>query len=304
MKENNKEKFNAFLSKAQVVSKRTFENVHSVAKNFSEKVKSDSQERKLKKLNPLFWEEYRSEMFHLPNIIKIVDDAERRDIELCEGAIGWRNKEANTEVLFLYDEVEKECGLEFVPNFSCNSIYCVDPYDRKRYIRTDCIFVKAEEEKLAELENIAFCLGAKRCSIEMSSSESTTNIKTRSYSASVEDGVASSSSTQSSTDLSTSRNSGKNVIEFKGHDHPTEPELKWFSCDETIKNLIKMRCQDPESIKSRSLELSGASSATMSVQTAMAVDAVAKGVKTSASSSMEMQSTKEMNRKLIYIVEF
>ena len=304
MKTDKKEKFNSFISKAQDIGKKTLEGVQSTAKNISEKVKSGNQERKLKKLNPLFLEEYQREDFHLPNIIKIVDDAERRDIDLCDGAIGWRSKEANTEVLFLYDEVEKECGLEFVPNFSCNSIYCVDPYDRKRYIKADCIFAKSEEEKMAELENIAFCLGAKRCSIEMSSAESTTNIKSRSYSASVENGVASSSSTQSSTAMSTSRNSGKNVIEFKGHDHPTEPELKWFSCDDTIKNLIRMRCQDPQSIKSRSLELSGASSATMSVQTAMAVDAVAKGIKTSASSSMEMQSNKELNRKLIYIVEF
>lgn len=48
-------------------------------------------------------------------MIKIVDDAERRGIDVCEGAIGWLGKVANTEIMYLYDEAVEDSGLTFVP---------------------------------------------------------------------------------------------------------------------------------------------------------------------------------------------
>lgn len=39
----------------------------------------------------------------------IVDDAVRRDIDVCEGSIGWLGKENDIEILYLYDTaIEKE----------------------------------------------------------------------------------------------------------------------------------------------------------------------------------------------------
>lgn len=40
-----------------------------------EKSKADSYARRMKKYNPLFPDQYKSESFNLPNIIMIVDDA-------------------------------------------------------------------------------------------------------------------------------------------------------------------------------------------------------------------------------------
>lgn len=299
---NSKDKLSKILSNAQDFSKKTAQNVQEATKAFAKKVKIDSQQRKLKKLNPLFSDEFSSDSFHIPNIIKIVDDAERRDIEMCEGAIGWRSKENNTEILFLYDEERERCGIEFVPNFSCNSIYCVDPFDRNRFIKVDCIFAKSQEEKLAELENIAFCLGAKACSIEIVSSETTSNINKTSFSATVKGGTLSSESRNDTSVCAANKSTGKTVIKFEGHNSPTAPKLKWFTYDDTINNLIKMRCDSPNSIKSRALELSGSSSATMSVQTAIAIDALSKKAK--ATSNMEAQSTMELNSKLVFEIEF
>ena len=64
-----------------------------------EKTKSDAYARRLKKFNPLFLETYQEDSFHLPNIIVIVDDAVRKDIDVCEGAIGWLGKEKDVEIL-------------------------------------------------------------------------------------------------------------------------------------------------------------------------------------------------------------
>ena len=137
-----------------------------------EKARNDSLVRKLKKLNPVFPEQYQSAEFNLPNMITIVDDAERRAEKLCEGAIGYLKKDAGIEILCLYDEAVEFSKLRFIPAPLCDATYYVDSFDRTRYIRTDCIFSKAHEERIAELKHIAYCLGAKRCSIEIDESVS------------------------------------------------------------------------------------------------------------------------------------
>ena len=132
-----------------------------------EKAKSDSLDRKLKKLSPVFPAQYESDKFKLPNMIMIVDDATRRDNKLCEGSIGWLSNNAGVEMLCLYDEAIEFSKLTFIPAPICDATYYVDNFDRSKFIRTDCIFAKAHEEKIAELKHIAHCLGAKKCSIEI-----------------------------------------------------------------------------------------------------------------------------------------
>ena len=39
-----------------------------------------------------------------------------------------------------------------------DEIYYIDPYEKNRYIKLDCIFQQTHEEKLAELEYIAYSL--------------------------------------------------------------------------------------------------------------------------------------------------
>lgn len=296
------EAFSKFMSKATDMSKKAAANVQEKAKTLSEKIKSDNQDKRKKKLNPLFPEELTSEQFHVPNIIKIVDDAVRRNEILCEGAIGWRDMENKTEVLYLYDEAEELSGLQFIPTFECNSVYCVDPFDRRRFIKADCIFSKAQEEKLAELENIAYCLGAVSCSIEIQSSDKSQKSEQKSFSLGF---GQNGSSVQASVSTGQGNlSNGKTTVTFAGHDHPTVPHLKWFRHDDTIKNLIEMRCKDPASVKSRTLYLLGASSASMNLQTAVTIDILVKEVSGKQSRKMEVQSTREQNSQLVFEVQF
>ena len=88
-------------------SKELADGLAKGAKALSEKAKEDSYNRRMKLYNPLFPEEYFGEEFFVTNIIQIVDDAVRRDIDVCKGAIGWRGKKKGVEVLFLYDEFGK-----------------------------------------------------------------------------------------------------------------------------------------------------------------------------------------------------
>ena len=198
------------------LSKKVASSTKDNVTNLVEKTKQRNIERKLRKLNPLFPEGFNSADFKLPNMIMIVDDAVRRDIELCNGSIGWISKDSNTEVLFLYDEAVEYSKLEFIPSVTCDAIYYVDSFDRNKFIRTDCIFNKAHEERLAELKNIAYSLGAKRCSIEIIEADSTSQ-KTE-WSAIITEAYTKTKVTEGSEQSSTSsgqnKRSGKIEIEF------------------------------------------------------------------------------------------
>lgn len=267
-----------------------------------EKVKNDSLAKKLKKLKPVFPEQYQSENFNLPNMITIVDDAVRRDEKLCEGAIGYLKNEKDIEILCLYDEAIEFSKLHFVPAPLCDATYYVDSFDRTKYIRTDCIFSKAHEERIAELKHIAHCLGAIRCSIEIE--ESISNVQAQKRNASVNEvvyGIDNQESTETNLRQSGSDSrSGRVEIEFEGNTNCIVPELKWFSYDDNIKRLIEMRISNSNLIKSETLELSGASSATMSQKTAYAIDSAVGGGGVSLSS----QAENEHHSKLIFHIEF
>lgn len=272
-----------------------------------EKSKADSYARRMKKYNPLFPEQYKSETFNLPNIIMIMDDAVRRGIDVCEGAIGWLSKESGVEVLCLYDEAVEFSGVQFVPAVTCDAVYYVDSFDRNRFIRTDCIFSKAHEERMAELKHVAYCLGAKRCSIEISESSSDTQVQNKSvkFTESFKGISSTESSEQNIAQTGKSRRSGHIEVVFQGNDMLQTPKLKWFAHDDNIKRLIEMCCDGKRAVKTETLELAGSSSATMSQKTACAIDgAIGKMGGAKGNTSMDAQAAKEHHSKLLFHIEF
>lgn len=307
-KQKSTEAINGLVQNTVDLSKKTASKAKSNVASIVEKTKNDSIARKLKKLNPLFPEQYQSETFNIPNVIVIKDDAERRNEKLCKGAIGWLGTAKNgVEILYLYDEAVEFSGIKFVPYATCDAIYCVDPFDRNRFIKADNIFSKAQEERLAELKHIANSLGAKRCSIEII--EATLDKKSSSNLVSSGEnfkGVNVSESAEQSFSSSASDSiSGRVESEFEGNDEPKEPTLKWFAHDDIIKGLIETRSSGNNSVKKETFVLSVASSAAMTQKTAYAIDGeIGKLGGASAQMSMNSQAAKEHNSKLVYYIEF
>lgn len=310
--EDVKQKTSVAVQKTAEVGKKVAtnvaENVQKSALEFSEKSKQDSYERRMKKYNPLFPEKFHSEEFNLPNMVVIVDDAVRRGIDVCEGAIGWLSNQNGMEVLHLYDEYIQQSGIQFVPAPICDAVYYVDRFDRKRFIQTECIFSKAHEERMAELKNIAYMLGAKSCSIEIS--ESSLEVETSKKQFEVKAGAkginasSTESAEQSNSYKGSAHRSGRIVAEFAGSSDVKRPDLKWFMHDDTIKRLIDIRCSDPNAIKSEMLVLEGNVSATMSQKTAYAIDNAISKINVGGKANMEGQATKENQSKLIFSIEF
>ena len=302
------EKISNLWQKASDAGKNAMVAVQEGASAMSEKAKQDSYLRRMKKYNPLFPDVYTNDGFIMPNMIVIVDEAVRRGIDVCEGAIGWRDTENGLETLYLYDDALKLRNLQFIPAPACDAVYYIDSFSPNRYIRTDCIFSKAHEERLAELKHVAHSLGAKFCSIEISESSHTMtrasikaglNEKIKGTSSSANESYENSSSYKDST-----QRSGKIIAQFEGSNNPCKPKLKWFAHDDNIKRLIEMRCKGDNTIKSETLELAGASSATMSQKTAYAIDGAISKMGFKASASMEKQAITENTSKLIFCIEF
>lgn len=304
------EAVSGFLQKTSDKSKQAIADVQAGAVAISEKSKQDSYQRRLKKYNPLFPDVFRSDEFNIPNMIMIRDDAERRGIDVCEGAIGWLGTVGGMEVLYLYDEAVAESGITFVPVATCDAVYYVDSHDRSRFIRTDCIFSKAHEERIAELKYVAHSLGAKKCTIEISESSMEMTVSKRKASigsGAIIHGVkvsSSESAEQNTSQKSTVQRSGTVTAIFEGCDTPKKPELKWFANEEIIKKLIDMRCSGDNSLKAETLHFSGASSATMSNKTACAIDNAMGAMKVKGNSSMEAQAVKENCSTMIFSIEF
>ena len=300
MGEQNNEKdkkLTKFIGKASETGKKVVENIQKGAKNFSEQRKKAQEEKRIQKYKPLFPELFKSADFRIPNVIRIVDDAERRDVDVCDGAIGWLETVEGVEVLVIYDEYIADSGVQFIPFAKCDSTYCVDPFERNKFIDTDTAFERTTNEKIAELEHIAYCLGAKNCSIEIviSNEQSVSTAKSGKISGGNVD--------VENTEKTAVSQRATNITHFAGTTSFQQPTLKWFAYDENMKGLIDMRCSGNNSIKSKLLELHCSASATMSQKIASAIDKIKK-INIKSKFSAVKKATKEQNSLLVFSVEF
>ena len=260
------------------------------AKNIVEQTKQGIHEQQAKKYVEVLLSDYEKEDFKKPSIVKIEDDAVNRKFIDNVEAMGWIEMHKEIPALHIYSSFIEKCGLVFVPVPQKDNVYCQDIFDSKKYINSNQVFGKATEERLAELSNIAYCLGAKSCSVEVLEAEKQTDSSKM---------QATKSITMGTKDSIANKKNGKRITYFEGHDDPKTPKLKWFAYDENIKNLIEMRCN--KAIKSTFLELNGSSCASMSRSIACAVDDIL-GI--GGKISMEKQATKEHNDSLLFEIEF
>ncbi|MBQ8174581.1 MAG: hypothetical protein IJ009_04185 [Clostridia bacterium] len=289
------------MDKNQEKTKQSFSNVWKKMGDFGKKAaeetkkivdqtKENIHEKKAKKYTVVTLSDFEKEDFKIPSIIKIEDDSANREFIEDAEAMGWIELHKEVPAFHIYSSFVEKCGLVFIPVPQRDNVYCQDNFNSKKYINSNQVFGKATEEKLAELNNIAYCLGAKSCSVEIFQAEKQTDSNKMQVMKSTETGSQKSVA---------NKKSGKRISYFEGHDEPKAPQLKWFAYDENVKNLIEMRCN--KAIKSTVLELNGSSCASMSRSIACAVDDVL-GI--GGKVSMEKQATKELNDSLLFEIEF
>ena len=268
---------------------------HEIVADKAVKNRNEAYLRRLEKYSPVYMEEFESGGFYMPNILLVEDDSKRHDADVLERAIGWRTKEKGTEVFHIFEDSVSSVGLVLVPDIQCSSFYYVDGFDKKRFVRVDCIFDIARDEKLAELKHIAYCLGAKSCSVEIEEKRGGTQ-ETKKIGSFKIAKIGESRNQQAYEQVG-----GKITVNFDGSDNPFKPTLKWFAYDQNVINLIEARCENANAVKSETIELYGAFSSVMSHKAACEIDSV---MKAGGSGGMESKVAVENERRLRYYIEF
>ena len=279
-----------------------------------EKAAQAGLEARARYYNPRFREDFFDPEFDLPDIIVIADGDARKGIDVCEGAIGWLSKHKGTEVLHLYSEFVDECGLDFHPRPLLGAVYQVDTYDPRRFIDLSCIFEVSHKDRITELRNIAYSLGAKHCKVESYESKKEVSVKEskarlrgskkgdkKSGSISVDAEGGSRSRMDSFEEMGL-------VFEqsFSGGASPQRPVLHWYRSNREIQSLIDMRCsgQDSNTVESYHIEIDGSSSTTMAQARARKIDAILKDLKATCNFTMESECMAEARKKLRFTIDF
>lgn len=316
-----KQKFAKNLGKAMGVMAdvgiKTAKGAHKAAKGaqqvavgLAEKALEEKEKSKMRKLNPVFLDDFLAPDYNTPNIIQIVDDVVRKDVKGVEGSMGWRNFVKGVEVFNLYDEQVKDSNLQFVPAPMCDAIYYVDPHNRNKFININIFFERMRESKLAELQHVAFSLGAKRYSVEIVETKKSSQSMKRKATAEVKKDKNISASASEEGEFSLYKRSSDELAAhavFHGKRTPTPPTLVWFAHDDNIRNLVNMCCNAPEesSVKEFTISIKGNESVSMGMKEAANVSAVVGKLGGSkAAASIQKKHEDERSHTMIFKVEF
>lgn len=271
----------AISGKAKELGKEASKIAKKGASEVSEKIQRLSQEIQVKYYNPVTWEDFESESFDIPKMIVVVDEDERKGVEICEGSIGWKSKKAGMEVLHLYEEAVENSNLRFHPVASCYTVYFQDPFDRGLYIDLSEYLDIMQQNKVTEIKEIAHKLGAKRCKIEISEeskkiivakgkakNSATIPVETfeDSFDASLSEEAKAGASAYKKWEL-------LDEVTFTGDAKPQQPDLKWFKTNKEMLSLIRMRCDDgPSKAQTYSRTIKCSSTSNVSLKMAKKID--------------------------------
>lgn len=290
------------IKQAAKAAKEGVQIISDTAQKAAARAREKQIEDRFKKFNPVFPNEYLCADFNIPNVIRIVDDAVRRDIDVCEGAMGWRSNEQGIEIFHLYDEAIALSNLHFLPAATCDTIYCVDPYNRNRYFSIDSYFAQIQKAQLAELEHIAFALGAKYYQVKMKEEESKKKVRRAKGNINAAHYGSGDVDVEQSDERTAERKSLASA-KFSGGRKPSRPTLCWFAHDDQILNLIDMRCSlGSTGFKEKYLEIKNSRSVAISSNTVAKVNAAAKSMK--IGSTFNAKDQHKYNSTLIYEIVF
>lgn len=264
---------------------------------------------------PVFPDEYNSPDYKIPKMIVIKDEASRKGIDVCKGAIGWADKIGELEALCMYDDWAKTCGLSFMPTLTLDTAYYVHPFDSSKYVRVEDYITTMKKDMDAELADVAYCLGAKSYKIEHTEKKSRSfHVKGHSKNSGSAPLLVDGDPVQASLD-------GKGKVSF-GYAHESEcheflqqtfageakasvPELRWYKDDSSVNQLIKTRCSEGMNVsKTYRCEITNTYSACVGIGLAKKLDGALAAIKIGQKSKLQSDLKKDSKMEYVYEVNF
>ena len=264
---------------------------------------------------PVFPDEYNSPDYKIPKMIVVKDEASRKGIDVCKGAIGWADKIGELEALCMYDDWAKTCGLSFMPTLTLDTAYYVHPFDSSKYVRVEDYITTMKKDMDAELADVAYCLGAKSYKIEHTEKKSRSfHVKGHSKNSGSAPLLVDGDPVQASLD-------GKGKVSF-GYAHESEcheflqqtftgeakasvPELRWYKDDSSVNQLIKTRCSEGINVsKTYRCEITNTYSACVGMGLAKKLDGALAAIKIGQKDKLQSELKKDSKMEYVYEVNF
>lgn len=293
----------AVAEKAIEVGEAASEVVSATAQKTAEAAADGVEKLQIARYHPVSQETLESPDFTMPKLVTIVDNSERQDIAVMQGAIGWLSDEAGVKVLHLYEKAIEQSGISFFPYPECWSVFYVDRFS-ERYVNLDSFFKTMLDEKLAELQDVAYCLGAKECTVKVYEKAKQIKVK-KGHLAGGAKGKVTNQKASADVSLDANAEAIKNAErkavltqQFKGSDTPTVPELKWFKDDPKIQQLIKARCDEASDnkVNVHHLYIENNISASMNAKAAAKIDGALKKMVADLDVSIEGEALEEQRQ--------
>ena len=260
----------------------------------------------LRLYKPIFPETLSDSEFAKPRMIVIVDENDRKNIEVCKGAVGWIAKAGGMRVLNLYNSAVPDSQFVFHPYPVLDATYYEDPHEPSKYVNLSSFFSTMQQEQMAELQSIALSLGAKHC--KLTSYEVKNRILSRRGDLGKQLRYEGASIKQETSTDYRKENLAENKVEFdvwfEGSDEPVEPNLKWYANDRVILDLIRSRIEGVNPLKEYNLNLEYKTSEIMSIKAATKVDAALKQLSITTTFKCATEVESESRRKLSLHIEF
>lgn len=280
----------------------TIDTISSTASDINKKMEEEGYKSRMKKYNPLFEDVLFSDNYKYPKEIAIKSDCDRRDIDVCQGAIGWTEVVDGMEILCLYEDTVNKVNIEFYPTSQCDTVYYLDPRIERRYVNIESIFSQTQQAKLAELSDIAYKLGARRYSVELVDSVSSRTENDDNVHIDVLKSNIDAKNSSSMNKLIKSKSLAS--AEFFEVKKPEKPELSWFKKDENINVMINQICGGERSAKSFDIELFGSVYSTMNYNTAVKLNTALLKLNINANINITKKAEEEKEYKMLFHVEF
>ena len=296
------------LKSAQNIINRTSDNITQSAQDLinktSDNITQGNIRKSIEKNNPIFKENI---PHSYPKMINIVDYDKRVKEKGCENAIAFKDIKNELTILTMpKNELNNFNNIMFLPdNKPASTVYYVHPIDTNQYIEISKYFSYLEEQKVAELEQIAQDLGAKHFMVRIMRQKTSNVSKSNSLSANLKMGKDKAKVSVESEDSNKSFESIGIASEstWPGKD-PKKPELKFWANNESIKNLIKQRLSDENRLQTKIFRLAYNNSTGIKEKDAAKIDGALKGLGFGASGKIQKTTQEEAKKIFEYTIDF
>lgn len=230
-------------------------------------------------------------------------DKAHEESEVCKGAIGhYETKTKGLKVLFIYKDYIDRFNLNFYPNNN-TGFYYIFPTQNNTFIQLDQYFLTVKDEKVAELHDIAYKIGAKKFTIKYM--EETKQLISKEYDFNAKGKVKGVKGTANAKSKQKDKEYALLSIEDEGKFHNSNrirPNLFYFKDNKKITTLIEAALNNHAESEHFKIEFNSSSS--MSKDMAAKIDVTLKKYGASGNASMSSEYEKQTRTLFDFNVEF